>query len=139
MPSAIASLISGFGYGQVGKFPSGRDIGVAHLLQGAGHRLQTGAVQWAVNNSHILVDFFAKQDRLILDLIYKGSVDLIRNILDIAICKTSLKIAVLYIRKDIQLFDFSQNFGSCLGRNLAAIRPRRRPYSRCICWGYGKR
>ena len=120
MPSAIASLISGFGYGQVGKFPSGplllldhRDVSIAHLLQGAGHRLQTGAVQWAVNNSHILVDFFAKQDRLILDLIYKGSVDLIRNILDIAICKTRLKIAVLYIRKDIQLFDFSQNFGSC--------------------------
>ena len=33
-----------------------RDVGVAHLLQGAGHRLQAGTVQRAIHNSHVLVD-----------------------------------------------------------------------------------
>ena len=39
-----------------------RDVGVAHFLQGAAHRLQTGAVQRAVHNGHILIDLFSKQD-----------------------------------------------------------------------------
>ena len=47
------------------------DVGVAHLLQGAGHGLQAGAIQRAVHNGHVLVDLFAKQDGLALDLLHE--------------------------------------------------------------------
>ena len=97
------------------------DVGVAHLLQSAGHRLQTGAVQRAVHDSHILIDLFAKQNRLALDLLHECSVDLIRDVLDTAVCHACFKIAGHDVRKNVQLLDFSQNFRSNLGSDLAAV------------------
>jgi len=58
---------------------------------------------------------------LILDLIHKGSIDLIRDVFDTTVCETRFKIAVLYICKDVQFFNLSQNFGGSFGRDLAAI------------------
>ena len=99
-----------------------RDVGVAHLLQGAGHRLQASAVQRAVHDSHVLVDLFAKQNRLALDLLHESGVDLVRDVLDAAVCHTRFKIAGLDVCKDVQLLDLSQNFCCGLGGDLAAVR-----------------
>ena len=98
-----------------------RDVGVAHLLQGAGHGLQTGAVQRAVHDGHIFVGFFAKQDGLALDLLHEGGVDLFRDVPDAAIFHVCFKIAGLDICKDIQLLNLSKDLSCGLGRNLAAI------------------
>ena len=99
-----------------------RNVGVAHLLQSACHRLQTGAVQRAVHDSHILIDFLAKQNRLALDLLHECGVDLVRDVLDAAVCHTCFKIAGLDIGKDVQLLDLSQNFCCGLGGDLTAVR-----------------
>ena len=99
-----------------------RNVGVAHLLQGAGHGLQTGAVQRTVHDGHILVDFFAKQDGLALDLLYEGGVDLVRDVPDAAVCHASFKAAGPDICKDVQFLDLGQNLRSSLGGDLAAVR-----------------
>ena len=99
-----------------------RDVGVAHLLQGAGHGLQAGAVQRAVHDGHILVDGLAKQDRLALDLLHECGIDLIRDVLDAAACHACFKVAGPDVGKDVQLLDFSQNFRSGFGGDLAAVR-----------------
>ena len=99
-----------------------RDVGVAHLLQGAGHRLQTGAIQRAVHDGHILINLFTKQNRLALDLLHEGSVDLIRDVLDAAVCHVCFKITGLDVCKDIQFLDLRQNFRSDLSGDLAAVR-----------------
>ena len=97
------------------------DVGIAHFFQGAGHRLQAGAVQRTVHDGCVLVDLLAKQDRLSLDLFHKGGVDLVRDVLDTAVCHACFKIAGLDVRKDIQLLDFGQDLRSGLGGNLAAV------------------
>ncbi|OJG25599.1 hypothetical protein RR47_GL001648 [Enterococcus columbae DSM 7374 = ATCC 51263] len=99
-----------------------RDVAVAHLLQGASHRLQTGAIQRAVHDGHILINLFTKQNRLTLDLFHEGGVDLIRDVLDAAVCHACFKITGLDVCKDIQFFNLRQNFRSSLSGDLAAVR-----------------
>ena len=97
------------------------DIGVAHLFQGAGHRLQAGAVQRAINDSHVLVDLFAKQNRLALDLLHECGIDLVRDVPDAAVCHASFKAAGPDICKNVQFLDFGQDLCSSLGGDLAAV------------------
>ena len=98
-----------------------RNVSVTHLLQGAGHWLQPRTIQRAVHDGYILVDALAKQDRLILDLFYKCSVDLIRNIPDATVCHACFKVAGLNVRKDVKFFNLSKNLRRCFGRNLTAV------------------
>ena len=98
------------------------DVGVAHLLQSAGHRLQASAVQRAVHNGHILIDLFAKQSRLALDLLHECGIDLVRDVLDAAVCHTCFKVAGLDVGKNVQLLDLGKDFCSGLSGNLATVR-----------------
>ena len=98
-----------------------RDVGVAHFLQGAGHRLQPGAVQRAVYDGYILINFFAEQDGLALDLLHKGGIYIVWDVPDAAVCHTCFKIAGLDVCEDVQLLDFGKNFCCGFSRNLAAV------------------
>ena len=97
------------------------DVSVAHLLQSACHRLQASAVQRAIHDGYILIDFFAKQNRLALDLLHECGVDFIRDVLDPAVCHACFKIAGLDVGKDVQLLNLSKNLRCGLGGDLTAI------------------
>ena len=78
-----------------------RDVGVAHFFQSAGHRLQAGTIQRAIHDGYIFINFFAKENRLALDLLHECGVDLVRNVLDAAVCHTCFKVAGLDVCKNV--------------------------------------
>lgn len=56
-----------------------------------------------------------------VDLFHEGGVDLIRDVLDAAVCHACFKVTGLDVCKDIQFLDLRQNFRSGLSGDLATI------------------